>query len=385
MVNVCYLVDAPFLGGAERYVARLAAGLDRRRFRPSVVMRAPQSPGSGMDEWKSQLEELGIPVRAVPMNLPFSPHHAIPILRAIADCAPHVVHVNLPGPHDGQMGLLVPLSRMAGTAGVVVTEHLPMVDTPWKRGVLRRISYRWVDRVVTVSQANVAFLVKKQFVRADKVLVVYNGLDVAYGLHAGRFSQSGEDRNAIRASVGLPREAVIVVFVGNLLRHKGLHRVIGALSRLVEFPWHLLVVGEGPERKPCEQLLATSGLSSRATFVGRLPEKYVERLLGSSDLLVLPSDVEGMPLVIIEAMACGLPVVATAVYGIPEAVVDGETGRLTKPGDGEGLRDALADLIADAEEREWLGRNGRKRFEECFTLERQLRSMESLYLQVARL
>jgi glycosyltransferase involved in cell wall biosynthesis len=222
-------------------------------------------------------------------------------------------------------------------------------------------------------------------VRADKVLVVYNGLDVAYGLHAGRFSQSGEDRNAIRASVGLPREAVIVVFVGNLLRHKGLHRVIGALSRLVEFPWHLLVVGEGPERKPCEQLLAASGLSSRATFVGRLPEKYVERLLGSSDLLVLPSDVEGMPLVIIEAMACGLPVVATAVYGIPEAVVDGETGRLTKPGDGEGLRDALADLIADAEEREWLGRNGRKRFEECFTLERQLRSMESLYLQVARL
>jgi glycosyltransferase involved in cell wall biosynthesis len=379
MIDVCYLVDAEFFGGAERYVAGLAAGIDRARFRSTVIMRGPLHPRSGLDEWRVGLEESGVPVRVLRMDVPWRPWRAVPVWRAIAEVAPHVAHVNLPGPQDGQMGLLVPLSRMAGAGGVVVTEHLPMIEPTWKRGLLKRLSYRWVDRVATVCQANVPYLVGRQFVPEHKTIVIRNALDRSYGVGV-RF-----DRAAMAARFGVPADKVVVLFVGNLFRHKGLHRVVGALTRLADLPWHLVVVGEGPERDPCIRRLERAGLSDRATFLGRLDGGDVERVLVAADLLSLPSSQEGMPYVILEAMASALPVVSTAVYGIPEMVVSGETGILVDPRDEDALRDALARLIGLRDVREAMGRAARRRFEEHFTMDRHLRAVESLYAEVARL
>jgi glycosyltransferase involved in cell wall biosynthesis len=379
MLNVCYLVDAPFLGGAERYVSRIATGLDRSRFRPSVIMRGPVHPNSGLDQWRSDLEDAGLPVRALPMDIPFRPHRAVAVFRAIADVSPHVVHVNLPGPTDGQMGLLVPIARMAGARSVVVTEHLPMLDSTWKRGLLKRISYRWVDRVATVCHANVPHLVEKQFVPAARTVVIHNALDAAYG------TRVDEGVAAVRERFGLPGGKTLVLFLGNLLRHKGLHRVVRALSEVPDLPWHLVVVGEGPERAPCQKRLEHGGLAGRVTFLGRLAPRDVERVLSAVDVLSLPSTIEGMPYVILEAMASGVPVVSTSVYGIPEMVEHGETGLLVGPGDEDGLRDALAEMLTDPGRRERFGRAARRRFEERFTLDRQIGEMEALYAETAGL
>ena len=379
MIDVCYLVDAEFFGGAERYVTQLATGLDRARFRTRVVMRGPAHPRSGLDDWRRELEEAGVPVRVLPMDLPWRPWRAVRVWRDVADLQPHVVHVNVPGPHDGQMGLLVPLSRLAGAGGVLVTEHLPMIKPTWKRGLVKRISYRWVDRVATVCHANVPYLAALQFVRVDKAVVVHNALDQSYGVGVGG------RRAELAARFGLPADRVVVLFVGNLFKHKGLHRIVRARAAAPERPWHLVVVGVGPEREPCARRLEHADLSDRATFLGRLDRKDVERVMAASDLLCLPSTWEGMPYVILEAMACGLPVVSTAVYGIPEMVAHGETGLLVQPEDDDGLRRALVSLIDRREARKLMGRNGRRRFEERFTLDRHLRAMESLYLDVARL
>jgi glycosyltransferase involved in cell wall biosynthesis len=377
MIDVCYLVDAPYLGGAELYVSRLATGLDRSRFRARVIMRQPPDSNSGLDEWRGGLEDAGVPVAVFPMDIPWRPWRAVPIWRAIAEAAPHVVHVNLPGPQDGQMGLLVPVSRMAGTGGVVVTEHLPMIEPTRKRGLLKRISYHWVDRVATVCHANVRYLVNRQHVPLEKTVVIHNALDSSYGSAAG-------DSAALLQRFGLPADATRVTFLGNLLVHKGLHRVIEALSRIADRPWHLVVVGVGPEHDDCVRRLEHAGLRERATFLGRLSGEDVERVLAVSDVLTLPSTQEGMPYVILEAMASSVPVVSTAVYGIPEMVEHGETGLLVEPGDDGGLRDALERLIDAPEERNRLGSAARRRFEELFTLDRQLRRIESLYLDVAR-
>jgi len=379
MIDVCYLVDAEYFGGAERYVARLATGLDRARFRTTVVMRGPEHPRSGLGEWRRELEEAGVPVRVLPMDLPWRPWRAVPVWRAVADAVPHVVHVNVPGPHDGQMGLLVPLSRMAGAGGVLVTEHLPMIKPTWKRGLMKRISYRWVDRVATVCHANVPYLVGRQFVPEHKTVVIHNALGESYGVGV----QSGLAELAAR--FGVPADTVVVLFVGNLFKHKGLHRIVRALAEVPDRPWHLVVVGVGPERDPCVRRLERAGLSDRATFLGRLGADDVERVLAVADVLSLPSTQEGMPYVILEAMATGVPVVSTAVYGIPEMVVHGETGLLVDPQDDDGLRDALTTLIDQPEIRDGMGRAARRRFEDHFTLDRQLRAMESLYLDVAHL
>jgi glycosyltransferase involved in cell wall biosynthesis len=379
MIHVCYLVDAEYFGGAERYVARLATGLDRAHFRSSVVMRGPEHPRSGLAEWRREVEEAGVPVSVVPMDLPWRPWRAIAVWRAVADAAPHVVHVNVPGPHDGQMGLLVPLARMAGAGGVLVTEHLPMLHPTWKRGLVKRISYRWVDRVATVCHANVPYLVGRQFVPQDKTVVVHNALDASYGVGV----DGGREEQATR--FGLPADQVLVLFIGNLFKHKGLHRVVRALAAVPDRPWHLVVVGVGPEREPCQRRLEREGLSGRATFLGRLGADDVERVLAAADVLTLPSTQEGMPYVILEAMASGVPVVSTSVYGIPETVAHEETGLLVDPQDDDALRRALAALIDRPEARERMGRAARRRFDDHFTLGRQLRAMESLYLDVARM
>jgi glycosyltransferase involved in cell wall biosynthesis len=379
MIKVSYLVDAPFLGGAERYISRIATNLDGTRFEPSVIVRTPDDPHSALVDWCTDLTAEGIPVRSVPMDLPFVPHHAVGILRAISDLAPHVVHVNMPGPHDAQMGLLVPLARMGGARGVCVTEHLPMVETLWKRALIKRFSYHWVDCVMTVCHANVPYLTGKQFVPPEKVAVVHNALRREYGVEVDL------DKANVRDVYNLPNDAPLILFVGNLLMHKGLRLVVQALAEMPETRWHLGVIGEGPEREVCEAVLTEKGLADRGTFLGRLPEREVERVMGVADVLTLPSRTEGMPYVILEAMASGIPVVATNVYGIPEMVEDGKTGLLVPPEDGTALGKALLELIQDENLRREFGQRARERFELYFTLDKQIAAIETLYRGLAGL
>jgi glycosyltransferase involved in cell wall biosynthesis len=161
-----------------------------------------------------------------------------------------------------------------------------------------------------------------------------------------------------------------------------LQQLVRALSSLPARAWRLVVVGSGPDEAAARATAARYGISERVSFLGRRSSNDVERIIGASDLLVLPSSVEGLPYVILEAMACGKPVVASDVYGIPEAVIDGETGLLVPPGDDAALARALDTLIANGELRRRMGQSGRARFEARFTLERQLSAMSSLYTEL---
>lgn len=374
MIRVTYMVDASFLGGAEHYVWNLALGLDRRHFAPSVVMRS-----DGVDEvlanWSERLSKRGVPVVRVPMRLPFRPLDALGIYRALCALEPDVVHVNMPGPYNGQMGLLAPIARLAG-ARVVVTEHLPMVARSWKRALVKRAAICFVDAAVTMSDANAGYLARRQGFDKARIRVVRNGVPLAYGTASG-------DAHHARRELGFDPPQVALAFVGNLLPHKGLLAAVEALSSITVAPWKLIVVGSGPDEASARLLSVRLGVSDRVVFLGRRTPDAVERIVGACDALVLPSEVEGLPYVILEAMASSKPVVATRVYGIPEAVHDGETGLLVSPGNVAELSRALRTVIVSADLRERMGRAGRALFEACFTLERQLAEMSSLYRELA--
>jgi glycosyltransferase involved in cell wall biosynthesis len=372
MVNICYMVDAPYAGGAERYIALLARSLDRAHFRVSVfARRAP-----GLAGWLGDLETQGVQTVAVPIDLPFHPGSIPRVVESIRSLAPHVVHVNMPGPYDAQMGLLLPIARAAGAARVIVTEHLPMVERLWKRAFVKRISYCWLDRMLTVCEANVPFLVGCQGVPPEKITVVHNALPIEYG--AGRAGW----RPGVRSELGIEDGQVAVCIVGSLIKRKGHALLIDALSGIGALPWRLVVVGDGEERSACERQLRTRELLGRALMVGHQSTGAVERLLSGMDLMAVPSLMEAFPYTILEAMACGLPVVASRIYGIPEAAVEGETALLVDPGDRDALAGALARLISDAALRERLGRSGRARFERAFTLDGHTRRMQSMYLEL---
>ncbi len=372
MFKVCYTVDAPYAGGAERYVSLIAGCLDRSLFEPFVLMKRNRD----LEGWRHQVEKNDVRVLDVEMDLPFQPHHAIGICRALHRIGPHIVHINMPGPYDGQMGLLAPLARLSGASAILVTEHLPMVERLWKRALVKEISYRWVDRILTVCHANLPYLHDRQRVHPRKTAVIYNALPRDFGKRGRR------DREAARRQLNLPDDSLGIVMVGALKKRKGLTVLINALATLQDLSWRLIVVGDGEERASSEQLAAGLGLEQRVRFLGAIPEEEVEKILCAVDLLALPSFVEGMPYVILEAMACELPVVASRINGVPEAAVEGETARLVPPGDVESLGAALRELINDSELRYRFGRNARARFEKYFTLDTQVEAIQSTYLEI---
>jgi glycosyltransferase involved in cell wall biosynthesis len=369
MIRICYVVDAPFLGGAELYVARLARALDPGVFSVSVLMRRDaQDPR--LLQWAEALRTAGVTVVATPMRLPYVPLDAWRMFRALDAMAPHIVHVNMPGPYDGQFGLVLPIARAAG-ARTVVTEHLPMVERLWKRALLKRAAYRSLDMAVTMTRANARLLVERQGVPEARVRVVANGIPRAFG--------TSEDVSRLRWELGIRDSQTVVAYIGNILPHKGLRRLIEAISKArSRADLRLVVGGTGSDEAPCRQLASDRGLVGQVTFLGWRTARETEALLGASDVLALPSEIEGLPYVLLEAMASRLPVIAGRVYGVPEVVEDGVTGILVDPRDTDDIAAAL-DRLADAPLRERMGEAARARFERDFTLEHQAARMQELY------
>ena len=198
---------------------------------------------------------------------------------------------------------------------------------------------------------------------------------VANGI-AREFGTAGGGRE-LRWELGVRDSSVVVAYAGNILLHKGLRRLIEALSRSASHArLHLVVAGSGPDEAACRQLAADRGVS--ATFLGWRTAADTERLLAASDVLALPSEIEGLPYVLLEAMASARPVIAGRVYGIPEVVDDGVTGLLVDPLRIEEIANAL-DRLADPALRASMGAAARERFELRYTLEAQAARMESLY------
>ena len=186
----------------------------------------------------------------------------------------------------------------------------------------------------------------------QRLHVVTNGVDE-------RFHPA--DTGASREQLGLPLEPVIVLFVGRLVQVKGLDDLLDALGQLKDLPFLCVLVGDGPLRQHLGRRAEDEGLAERIKFVGRRSANEIPCWMTAADILVLPSLSEGRPNVVLEAQACALPVVATAVGGTPELLEDGVNGLLVDAGDGAALAGALRRLLIDKDQRRRLGLAGRER------------------------
>ena len=159
-----------------------------------------------------------------------------------------------------------------------------------------------------------------------------------------------------------------LLFVGRLASIKGLPVLIDAIKLLVmNYPNLVLtIVGDGPDRRLLEEQTKQLGLESNIHFIGPLSQTEVANNLASTDVFVLPSFGEGVPVVLMEAMASGVPVVATQIAGIPELVEDGISGYLVPPGDQKLLADRINDLLSNSELRQQMGQSGREKVKEEF-------------------
>lgn len=244
-----------------------------------------------------------------------------------------------------------------------------------KRMVVNRLLLERRDRVVGVGEAVRQALIHNEGIPPQKVAVVYNGIDLsAYS--------NGSDRDTVRREIGVGDRDLVILQVARLDPLKDHATAVHTLEYLVRRrpDARLVLVGEGPLLSKVQQLVAECNLSANVHFLGL--RKDVGRLLSAADLFLLTSVTEGIPLAVIEAMAAGLPVVATRVGGTGEVVADGQTGLLAPAGDPEGLARSILRIAEDPALASQMGRRGRERAWAVFSEDQMLASYADLYREM---
>jgi len=333
------------IGGSERHLLTLLPALAARGLDPVFV---------GLDdpEWDPRDFYDALTVPAVRLA---APRDVDPLLlaRLVRGLRADVVHTHLV--HADLYGGLA--ARLRGTT-LVSTKHN---DDPFRTGAFRFVERglsRLADRVVTISDSLRRFTIERVGVPAAKVETIHYGLDEP----PRPWGANPPD--------GVPPNARVLLSVSRLTQQKGIDVAVRALAQLPE-DMVLVVLGEGPERAALESLARELGVESRVFLLGRVPD--VAAWLQRASVYVQPSRWEGFGLAVLEAMVCGLPVVATDVSSLPELVVDGETGLLVPVADVE----ALALAIARADPR--FGHAGRERAQRDFSVDRMADRTVALY------
>jgi glycosyltransferase involved in cell wall biosynthesis len=251
--------------------------------------------------------------------------------------------------------------------------------TGWKASwILDRATTGFVSRYVAVCESDARFLKNKKRVAAGKIAVIHNGVDTR------RFQVPQDARNVVRRSLGFTEADSVLIMVARFHPGKGHRVLLEAMRQLLQlYPkLKLVCLGEGEGEPEVRALCEGYGLRDCVRLVGY--QQNVPAWLSAGDINVLPSFYEGFPLTTLEAMASGMPTVATNVGGIPEAIEDGVSGLLVPPGDSPRLAEALSLLLRDPGRRVRMGQAARARLLQGFDLEQQVRSTEKMYAELCR-
>jgi glycosyltransferase involved in cell wall biosynthesis len=363
-MNIAFLVTrADPIGGAQIHVRDLATAVRREGHSPTVLL-------SGSGPFVDDLRAHGIPV--VILRHLVNPIRPYQDLRAFWEVvnALKALRPDLVTAHGAKVGILGRLAARLLRVPLVVTVHgwacapgTPPLQAAVSRGLERTIG-SLASKVITVSEFDRRFGVDARLVSENGVVTVHNGMpDVS---------------PEFRADPG--KAPVRLVMIARFEPQKDHATLLRALGGLLSHSWDLDLVGDGPLRSAMETLASSLGIRERVHFLGQ--RRDVDRILSQSQISLLVSNWEGFPLSILEAMRAGLPVVASGVGGVAEAVEDGNTGYVVSQGDAETLRDRIERLLASPALRVQLGANGRRRYEQHFTLDRLVAKTLSVYQNV---
>ena len=365
-IRVMHLIHQLNAGGAENGIINIANHIDTNLFDISICSFV----GNGtqinrLDKHRATLFEL---TKASGNDLRLPLH----LFGLFKNWWPDIVHTHAWGTLCEGVGAAI----LARVPVVIHGEHGTMQEK--KHNILvQRMVWRFADRILSVSHHHANELSKRIGFPLGKITVLVNGVD------SKRFD-SGRDGRSIKAGLNLHRGDIILGTVGRLVAVKNQSLLIRALSCLSrDYPnLKLIIAGDGPLRRSLEKLAVDAGCPTKIQFLGRRSD--VPEFMAALDIFALTSKREGMSNTILEAMSSGLPVVATAVGGNPELVIDRETGILTPVDDVLALAKALEELIKHPEKRQRMGLAGRERVEKHFSLTSMVRNYEQLYLKCFR-
>lgn len=373
MKRILLYTDTPLTGGAEIQMFLLAKFLNKKHFTPIIAL----SNNEPLDKLVENFDKEGIKVIRVNAKSKHNPIHYLSLKRIIAEEKISILHLNLWNPASCRYGFL---AGKSAKIPIIITEHDPFELTGFKNA-FKKYGLKTVSKIITVSLENQKLLKKLFPEHKEKIEVIQNGIDTDFWQsQVLKFTEN--DRHEIKTEIFHANEdTLIIISVAELHERKGLKYLIKAVSEVKEkYPnIKLVIVGEGPDRKNLENLIKDLKLENHVILLGR--KKEVPKLLKSSNIFVLPSRREAFGLVNLEAMITPLPIIASAVGGIPEIIKDGETGILVKPEDEKELAQALETLIADSSLREKMANNGFLRVKKNFSAQKMAQEYEKLYSQ----
>lgn len=244
---------------------------------------------------------------------------------------------------------------------------------------LHRLTSRPTDMAICVSRAAVPVAIGGYHVRPSGVRVVHNGIRLDRFLLT-----SPETRSHMRESLGIRHDRRVLVVVGRMYPVKGHRTMLNMMPAIVRrCPDALLIlVGDGPERGACEALVSELKLQACTRFLGQRMD--VPEIVSASDLVLIPSSSEAFSIAALEALACGKPVVGFGVGGLPELVLDGETGRMVRPGDTQAFSEAVVSMLENEPARAAFGLQARRAAGE-FTLDAHVLRLMDVYHEISKL
>jgi glycosyltransferase involved in cell wall biosynthesis len=365
-LSITHVLSSFGMGGQECVALDLAT-LQRAAGSRVRVLSLSQADGPMAERFRA----IGARTMTVPKRGPsFDPTLALRVAQSLSTAGTDIVHTHNPA----ALVYGAPAATLAGLRSVH-TKHGLNPDSS-RRMWLRRVASSMVDAYVAVTPTLARVAVERRECDPTRLHVISNGIDTA------RFAPSPAARRKLRSELGIPETAWVLGTVGRLAPEKNQGLLIDAVAPILDPRRHLVIVGDGPDREALMERARGTLRPDLIHFTGARDD--VEALLACFDAFALTSESEGLPLVVLEAMAVGLPVVATAVGGVPDVVQPGSTGFLVPASDRIALMKELLllsthpQLVAD------VAAAGRRMVLERHSTEHMARDYEHLYRRVLR-
>lgn len=358
------MLDSFDAGGAQEVVANLLSGCDPDRF----TMETASMHRHGI--YTGRFRELGAPAHSL------SPHKFLPLY--VPNLAALLVRGRFDIVHTHLTAANLIAKPLAALCGVPVRiNHDHANDASRKdRSILcaaDRMANRLATHICAVSRSTREFLIREEHIPPEKISLVHNGIDLE------RFAPGRTGQPEARARLGLPAEGFAIGGIGRLTEQKNFQLLLEAAARLraVRADGFVVLAGTGPLEDALRRQTAELGLSGSVHFIGHLSDTTA--LYPALDLLVMPSLFEGLPMVLLEAMAMKIPVVASAVDGIEEILRDGEDGVLVRSWDADAFATQIAQLLDDPVRRARISAAAREKVVHGFSRATMCARMEEIY------
>lgn len=366
-LNIFHLTSSSDIGGTERMLIHLLSKMDRNRFDHTVCSLI----GSG--RLTKKIQELGFEAHTLDLRHPFQFGKIVQLFRLMKSRQFDLIQTY--GLRADSFGR--PLGRWAGIPAVVSSIRSPDPWRRWHHRLIDRATLPFADFFISNSESGRISRIDHEKYPAKKIALIRNGIPTPSSIKPDR-------KVTLRQKYGVDMAASpVVAMVSNLRVMKGHADVIRAIPQIVERLPHILFLfaGRDDSNGAIEEMARETGAAIHIRFLGYCPEPA--EILAISDMFLLPSHWEGCPAALLEAMAMGLPCIATKAGGIPEIITNGKNGVLIPPAEPSAIAEAILHLAEKPHEARALAASAQKTFFQMFTLNRMVSEYENVYEELS--